>query len=187
MSQTTETVWQQFGDRLRAFIARRVDVTEDVEDILQDVFVKIHGSMDTLNDATRIEPWVFRIARNTVIDFYRSRPDRTAPHRALQDPPIPDPPADPMMAAIRPMIEDLPPKYRSALVLTEFEGLTQRQMAEREGISLSAAKSRVQRARQRVKELMLACCHFEFDRYGNIVDYQRRETECPYCSPGDSC
>jgi RNA polymerase sigma-70 factor (ECF subfamily) len=78
------------------------------------------------------------------------------------------------------MIAGLPEHYRQALLLTEYQGLTQEQLAERLGISLSGAKSRVQRAREKLRDMLLRCCHFEFDRRGRIVDYYQR---CCCCHP----
>ena len=77
------------------------------------------------------------------------------------------------------MLERLPEHYREALVLTEYQGLTQKELAERLGLSFSGAKSRVQRAREKLKQLMLECCHFEFDCLGRVIDYQPR---CCCCS-----
>jgi RNA polymerase sigma-70 factor (ECF subfamily) len=72
------------------------------------------------------------------------------------------------------LISTLPAPYRDALVLTEFEGLTQKEMAERLGISLSGAKSRVQRGREQLKRMLLERCQFEFDRLGRIIDCKPR-------------
>ena len=72
------------------------------------------------------------------------------------------------------MISTLPEPYREALVLTEFEGLTQKQMAARLGTSLSGAKSRVQRGREQLKQMLLERCEFEFDRLGRIIDCKPR-------------
>ena len=72
------------------------------------------------------------------------------------------------------MIDDLPEKYRQALRLTLYEGLTQQEVAQRLGLTLSGAKSRVQRGREKLKEAFLNCCHFAFDRYGAVLDYQER-------------
>jgi RNA polymerase sigma-70 factor (ECF subfamily) len=80
-----------------------------------------------------------------------------------------------LIPCIQEMIDDLPADYRQALILTEYEGLTQKELAQRLGISLSGAKSRVQRAREKLKIMLLNCCHFEFDRLGRVVDYE------PHC------
>lgn len=73
---------------------------------------------------------------------------------------------------IRSTIKRLPEKYREALELTEFQGLSQKELSEKLGISYSGAKSRVQRGRRKLKQLLEGCCHIEADRYGNIVDFR---------------
>ena len=86
------------------------------------------------------------------------------------------------MSAFRRMIHDLPDPYREAVRLTEIEGLTQAELARRLGISLSGAKSRVQRGRAQLKEQLIECCRFEFDRRGAVIDCEpRRTTPCPEC------
>jgi RNA polymerase sigma-70 factor (ECF subfamily) len=122
------------------------------------------------------------------MDYYRSqRPTAELPETlALPEDPDEDDAARELAPSLKAMINCLPEKYRQALLLTEYQGLTQKQMAEQLGISLSGAKSRVQRAREQLKDMLLDCCHFEFDRRGNILSYQPR---CACCSssqsPGD--
>lgn len=70
---------------------------------------------------------------------------------------------------LRPMIESLPPIYRDALIWTQLEGMSQKELARKLGISETGARSRVQRAREKLKEVILSCCNYQFDRYGNIV------------------
>jgi len=87
-----------------------------------------------------------------------------------------------LLPSIKAMVDSLPADYRQALILTEYEGLTQRELAERLGLSFSGAKSRVQRAREKLKIMLLDCCHFEFDRLGKVIDYQPK---CACCANGD--
>ena len=91
--------------------------------------------------------------------------------------------AEPLREAFRKMIFSLPEPYRQALVLTEFEGLTQKELASRLGISLSGAKSRVQRGREKLKQDLLECCRFEFDRRGKVIECEPRQSDC--CTPSD--
>jgi RNA polymerase sigma-70 factor (ECF subfamily) len=79
------------------------------------------------------------------------------------------------------MVERLPQPYREAVELAEFEGLTQRALADRLGISLSGAKSRVQRAREQLRTMLLDCCRIETDARGGVVDCQRTERSDGYC------
>lgn len=168
-----DQVWSHFSARLLAFIRSRVEDEAAAEDILQEVFLRIHTHMGTLNDSARLESWIYQIARNTVIDHYRRRRETDQISESVGDEgglTEPDS-AETLAASMREMVEALPEPYRQALMLTEYEGLSQVDLATRLGISLSGAKSRVQRARRKIKDNLLACCHFEFDRYGRVIDY----------------
>lgn len=183
---TLEDIWTQFATRLRYFIRGRVADDASAEDILQNVFVKVQQRLGTLRGEEKIEAWVCQIARNAIVDHYRTiRPADELPDYLPQPP---DDAADEaekaaLLAAFRRMITQLPEPYRQAVQLTEMEGLTQQELATRLGISLSGAKSRVQRGRAMLKDMLLECCRFEFDRRGGIVGCERREkAECPECS-----
>ena len=183
MTHSTELVWERFSARLLAFTRRRVEDLQTAEDLLQEVFIRIHTRIDSLEDDSRLEAWVYQIARHAILDHYRRRRE-TGP--LPED--IPDAsestepePAETLAASMREMVEALPEPYREALLLTEFEGLSQAELATRLGISLSGAKSRVQRARQKIKDELLTCCHFELDRRGRVIDFWEH---CCCCSPG---
>ena len=125
-----------------------------------------------------------RKARNAIYDYYR---EQRASVELPEVPYLPDDPHDDMVSelapSIRRMVNSLPPHYREALILTEYEGLSQKALSERLGISFSGAKSRVQRARQQIKQMLLDCCHFQFDSAGRIIDYQ---PICACCA-GEGC
>jgi RNA polymerase sigma-70 factor (ECF subfamily) len=70
------------------------------------------------------------------------------------------------------MMNELPSEYCEALCLTEIDGMTQKQYAKKKGLSYSGAKSRVQRARLMLKDMLLKCCHYQFDKYGTVFDIQ---------------
>jgi len=178
MTLTTEEVWEEFSDRLRSFIRARVSSDADADDLLSDVFMKVHTRIDGLRDDERITSWLYRITRNAVIDHYRQRRESTQ-LVDLAEPETSTSDAEQVIAGgLRGMVEDLPDRYRQALVLTEFEGLTQIQMADRLGLSVSGAKSRVQRARGMLRDELLACCHFEFDRRGHMIDFTPKRACC---------
>jgi RNA polymerase sigma-70 factor, ECF subfamily len=171
-----EHIYQAFDAPLRRFVRSRIRDEAAAEDVLQEVYLRIHTRIGTLRECRRLPGWIFQIARNAVIDHHRGR----RPAEPLSDT-LPSP-ADPgddevtreLALGLGPMIEALPAEYREALALTLHQGLTQQQLAQRLGLSLSGAKSRVQRARGRLKDMLLECCHFEFDRQGRIVDFVER-------------
>gem|GEM_PF-97713 len=181
MAVQTEAVWHAFRDPLWNYIVRRVPNASDADDVLQDVFLKVHRNLPALENEERLAPWLYRVARNTLIDRYR-RSDTQEPLEATDEahsPEAQDENAEQTIAGcLRNMINDLPPAYRDALVLSELEGLPQRVVAERLGLSLSGAKSRVQRGRRLLRDALLSCCHFEFDQRGKIMEYVPRATCC---------
>ena len=183
MNTTLEHIWHEFAAKLGQFIRARVSDPATAEDILQDVFLKIQKRLSQLQNPAKLEGWIYLIARNAIIDHYRTRKETVeVPDTLPAEPDANDGEIEELKASFRRMIYSLPEPYREAVVLTEFDGLTQQALAERLGISLSGAKSRVQRGKARLKEMLDECCTFEFDRRGGVVDCQPRPKKgCPEC------
>ena len=188
LKTTTEDVWETFHAPLKQFIRRRVSDDATAEDLLQDVFLDIHQHIDTLREVKKLESWIYQVTRNAIIDYYRSKKTTTtleAPEALHLSEELPDDDIiTELLPSVRAMVMSLPAKDRQALILTEYQGLTQKELAERLGISLSGAKSRVQRAREKLKQQLLACCHFELDRRGHVIDFQ---PHCTCCSTDNCC
>ena len=171
--------WQETRQRLKQYLGSRMPDVADAEDLLQDVLTSAFAKKEQLRDEQLLTAWVYRIARNALTDYYR-RAGRTPPLQPVGEDNVIHPQqtdADrtrEFSSCIVPMIRALPEPYREALLLSEIGGLSQKELAERLGISYSGAKSRVQRGREKLRDMLLACCHIETDRYGNIVDYHSR-------------
>lgn len=190
MAITTEKVWEDFHPGLKQFILKRVSDEQNAEDILQDVFLKIHTRIDTLRDEEKLQSWIYQIARNVIADYFREHKATVALSEALllpEEPVVDDDVVKDLLPSVRTMVDSLPAEYRQALLLTEYEGLTQRELAERLGLSFSGAKSRVQRAREKLKAMLMDCCHFEFDRLGKVIDYQPKCACCTNQECGSGC
>lgn len=182
--------WRPFVDGLRRFIAGRVP-DPDAEDVLQDTLLQLHEAADSLRDADRAEAWVFSVARRTIADYYRAqerRPvDGTAGTAAdlVDDGDASEGPLaaydgahdvhEEVLSWLRPMAEGLPEMYRRPLLMADFDGHTQQEVADELGLSLSGAKSRVQRARVKLRERLRRCCDIEFGPDGRAVAFRRRE------------
>lgn len=176
----SERLWNDFHERLRSFVRGRVRDDSLAEDIVQDIFLKVHTRASQLRDEEKIAPWLYQIARNAVIDHVRKpriegREDETV---AAAEPDGPLFAEQRLAESLGSMIDELPEPYREAVRLTEIDGLTQAEMAARVGISVSGAKSRVQRGREKLRELILDCCHVELDHRGAVVDYWERPVCC---------
>lgn len=173
--------WHEHKARLRGFIAKRVRERDAVDDILQEVFLKVNTSLHTVKSHGSISAWLYRIAANSIADHYRSqKPWEELPDELAAPEPERDYIAE-LAACLQPLIADLPETYRTALVLSEIEGLPQREVADRLNISLSGAKSRVQRGREKLRQRLLDCCYIETGRSG-IIGYEPRDKKC-----NDSC
>ena len=196
----TQQIWADFGGRLHAFIARRVDSTADADDILQEVFVRIHRHADSLERQERLTSWLYQVTRNAIIDYYRAPVRRRellsgAPQDLDHDvveasawmedhDENADDAARELANCLRPMVARLSPHYRDAVIMIDLEGIPQKEAALRAGVSLSGMKSRVQRGRQALEQLMNDCCQIETDAGGRIMDYQLREASCGACAGG---
>ncbi|CAG1003859.1 ECF RNA polymerase sigma factor SigE [Gammaproteobacteria bacterium] len=182
MHEPLEQGWEQYSRRLRVFIRGRVWDDAEADDILQEVFIRVHRHLCCQPNWDKPDSWFYQIARNLIIDHYRRRRELVELSDSLPaDPDFPEANSEAELAlSLKEMIDELPEPYRQALLLTEYQGLSQKQLAESQGLSLSGAKSRVQRAREKLRDRLLQCCHFEFDRRGGIVDYYEH---CCCCSP----
>lgn len=171
----------EFATKLRAFIRRRVRDDATADDLTQETLLKVFRSRESLRDGQRLEAWLYRIARTTLIDFYRrTRPTEELPAALATEPS--DEVAQLRLAVMnttRRFLEDLPEAYREPVRLAEIEGLPLAKIALRSGLSLTAVKSRVQRGRAMLKKKLQDCCRFEFDRQGKVIGWERRKpTRC---------
>lgn len=194
----THQIWLEFGDRLRAFIARRVGNAADADDILQDIFVRVHRHAGSVERSERLVSWLFQVTRNAIADYYRSPGRREAPSGAGPDleaawphawedatPEIASPEVRRELAAcLGPMVEGLPPLYREAVQAVDLEGMSQHAAAARFGVSVSGMKSRVQRGRRALKDVLQACCQVDLDAGGRVADYRPPAAGCGPCACG---
>lgn len=188
MEASVEILWETLNPGLKRFIRSRVPDADTADDLLQDVYIKLHTHLTSVRDNRKLNGWVYQIARNTVRDYYRERkpkiddPDDELIERVpANEPEDPDDPMVRLAKGLPEMLDCLPPRYREALILAEIDGVPLKEVAQRLGVSLSGAKTRVMRARRMLRDALLACCHFEFDRAGRVLNYAPR---CACCADG---
>ncbi|WP_394772679.1 sigma-70 family RNA polymerase sigma factor [Flavobacterium sp.] len=157
MEKEIQNIWKDLHYELQKFIFSKVQNKQISEDILQDVFVKIQLHVHTLKDSSKLTSWVYQITRNTILDYFRK--DKNID--SLENIDIIDDDADVdfsnLANCINSKINNLPDKYKEALLLTILKDFNQRELAEYLEISYSGAKSRVQRGKEKVKILVLNC------------------------------
>jgi RNA polymerase sigma-70 factor (ECF subfamily) len=178
-----EHIWRTYHKQLHTFIQKRISDSSVADDILQEVFIKIHTRIDSLQENKKVKAWLFQITRNTIIDYYRKVNLFTEAYDEFADLEDENHPValQDIQSCIVPMIKSLPKDYRDALFMTELSGLSQKELAEKLQISYSAAKSRVQRGRSLLKDALSNCCSFEHDSKGRLIDYEKKTVSCDNC------
>jgi len=191
----TKMLWRQFSDQVRGFIKSKVSNDAEAEDVLQDIFIRIHEGIGNLRNEDRVQSWVFGIARRALADFYRKKgKGKEEPAGVEIQTGGDDNPAidlnkyegdhsvhEEVLSWLIPMIDELPEKYGKPLKMADVEEKTQQEVADHFGLSLSGAKSRVQRARQKLGEVLAACCEVEFGDEGRAVAYHKIKEEDDSC------
>lgn len=187
---TDQQVWSQFVERVRSFVSRRVPA-DDVDDVLQEIFVRANHSLTRLREEKRAEAWILAIARKAIADFYRKRArdvPATSPREIEPADPSITPPGnlahytgehdvhEEVLSWLRPMADEVPEPYRTALIKADFEQIPQRQLARDLRLSESGLKSRVQRGRKQLAEILRRCCEVEFSGQGRAVAFRRLRT-----------
>ena len=182
-----EQLWEAFSQDLRGYIARRVRRPEDAEDILQTVYLRIQAKLPTLRHGERLLGWIYTVARNAITDHYRLASHRRelpvddflGPLDPTQDDEDDEQTAEAELATcLQPMLAQLPPEQRTALELVELRGVSQVEAARLAGVSISGMKSRVQRGRVRLRELLLTCCSVSQDVRGRVQEFEPRASDC---------
>lgn len=175
-------IYKQFHTDLLAYVRSKVRSKEDAEDILQNVFIKISSNVNKLNEEVKLKSWIFTITRNAIIDYYRTNANKKKVTVAeeidenILDADDPDPTKG-LDQCMNTMIGLLPEEYRDVILDSEIKGMKQKDMAEIYGIAYPSMRSRIQRGRERLKQLFYNCCHIKTDQHGNVIEAQGR-TDC---------
>lgn len=177
------TPWQDIAVRLRPFVARRVSPVE-IDDVMQDIFIRMQRGLPALRDEDRFTSWLFQIARSSIAEHMRARQRHRLPDGETDEPAME--PDEDDRAAVRSLascvtvfVAALPSPYREAVTLVELEGLTAREAADMAGISVSGMKSRVQRGREQLRRMFEQCCEIALDARGKVTEFTPRGPRCP--------
>lgn len=174
-----------YRNELYNYIRKKVNNAHDAEDILQDVFVKLYSKIDSVKNPDKLKAFMYQVANNTVIDYYRKKKDVPKEPDCFEKP-VEDEEGsgnlnDEITCCLRKMIDELPKAQQEALLLHDIEGLRHKEISTAKDISVSASKMRVKRGKESLKQTLEDCCRFEVDKYGNIVDYELKKDKCTRC------
>lgn len=178
-----DQIWQDYSGALRGFLRQRVANEADVDDLLQDILIKTHTHLFTVRDPAALRAWLFQVARNATVDFYRARGRAQAVDAddlwygeaeeadALRD----------LEGCVSVFLSALSEQDATLLRAVDLEGRRQKDVAADMGLAYSTLKSRVQAAREKMADQYRACCALELGAQGEILDCAPREKRCGDC------
>ena len=169
-------LYEQLKKPLLRFIRYKVSDPHIAEEILNDVFFKAYNSIENLEEKKSLKSWLYTIASNTIIDFYRKKTPTflEIEHEKLIDEEKLDSIYRDFDCCLKDFLNKLSPPSAQALQAVYFDEMTQQEYAEKNSLNLSTVKSHVYRGKKSLKELFEQCCEFERDRLHNIVDFQHK-------------
>lgn len=176
MDRQIQDIWNDLHQELKKFIFNKVKNIDISEDILQDVFLKIQLNIHTLSDYSKLTSWVYQITRNTVADYYRkTNLEIQIDGFDFAEQENEEPLYLSLSNCINQKISKLSEKYKQAILLTYFDKYSQITLSDKLNISYSGAKTRVQRGREKLKDLVVGCQNVETDNNGNIITYHNSQ------------
>ena len=182
--QTPDTVYREFRTKLQSYLARRLRNSDDVEDVLQDVFVRVTRNAQTLKSVREPLAWLYTLTNSALVDHLRKQRN----HVEVTDGDVENIPdlserdtENDFSACLLPLVDNLPEKYQGAVKFVDMGGGKQTELAKSTGLTVSAAKSRVQRGRHMLKEAILGCCLVERDGLQNVTALDSGECGADCC------
>lgn len=160
--------WRAHAGELRGYLAHRLAEREAAEDLVQEVFLRAMRQRQGFCQLDNPRAWLFQVARNALADRLRlGRPEIALPDD-LADAVEECAPVDALADCLDTVLAALPAEDAEILRRCDIDGMKQRDFAADRGLSLTAAKSRLLRARLRLREQLVTLCGVRFDAAGRV-------------------
>lgn len=160
------SAWQENQQALKNWLVKKTQDPEQAQDILQDAFIKALQNKERFCTLSHAKSWLFTITKNCMIDSYRkSQLQAGALCCESNEENELAPVVDLQQCLIR-VIAELDPDDQEVIEHCDIQGLSQMAYAQMKGLSISAAKSRIQRARKKLRKQMIAACNVKFNQQG---------------------
>jgi len=178
---TTQQIWEKYHQDIKQFILSKIKNEDIANDVLQEIFIKIHTKIDSLKDQDKLKSWIFMIARNTVLDYFKQNKNTREFYendQILEE----EKEVHDEKDCLHGIIKRLPKKYREPLFLSDIKGMKQVAIAQQLNLQLSTTKSRIQRARKQITQGYIECCDFKINQKGYLVGEIKDKKDCKICS-----
>jgi len=172
------TLWLEYKNALKFYILKKVKNEDLANELSHEVLIKVYNSCCSGNEIRNIRSWLFQIAHNTTIDYLKKENKFTheIPEIIESDENNSYKEAEELL---NPLIRLLPYKYALPLQLSDIEQLKQSEVSIKLNLTLTATKSRIQRARKLLKEKIIECSNLELDEKGNLISIEIKSS----CKP----
>ena len=177
---TTKAVWDIYSADIKRFIYSKVRSETISDDILQDTFIKVHIKLHTLNNEAKLKPWLFSVARFTILDYFRAS-KRTIEFNDPQEEVDSESLKHTEKDCLRGILINLPKKYRDPIFMSDIMGVKQKEIAKRLQLPLPTVKSQIQRGRQRIAQGFMDCCGYKMNKEGYLVGEIQEKANCKVC------
>jgi len=176
----TEHLWQTYSDRVCRYFQKRLDQKHMACDLMQDTFQKVLRNEEKLERIRNYESWIFRIARNTLIDYTRKKKEDSLDDLSILDEresgDVQESGVDGISQCLEELIEEYSKEDQDILLEVFKKSLSQKEAAKHLNIHYSTFKSRVQKARKEiVTQFNRRCCHLKYDSNSQIIGCQPLE------------
>lgn len=185
----TKIIWNTYSDDVKRFILSKTKDESITDDLLQEVFIKIHTKVSKVENVTKIKSWIFSVANNTVMDYFRASKknqvtlDGDIAKKDIEDSDIQN--ADfyehSEQDCLFGIIKSLDKKYRDPLLMADIQGYKQQEIAEVLKLPLPTVKSQIQRARKMIAKGFMDCCGYEINEKGKLVGELKSKEDCKVC------
>jgi len=180
---SVEMIWDMYHKKLMHYIAKKVSDPHEAEDILQEVSLRLIKNERKMNELDSIEAWLFRVTKNTIIDYYRRKAKtiyvddfeslRTTASNEVE---LENYNLETASCMLK-LTDFLPATYKEAVIESDYKGIKQTTLGEKWQLSHSGTKNRVQRARKKLKETLYQCCDVQSDKKGNIIELVNKNVQ----------
>ena len=180
------TIYSDFKGILLGYIRTKVSDMHDAEDILQNTFVKVASNLDSVHRQEKLQAWIFAIARNTIADHYRKKGSSVSGQfdeelSETTPEPVSTVIATSLDCCLMNFLDQLPGEYRDILIDVELKDVKQKDLVDKYKLAYPSIRSRVQRGREKLKQVLLSCCDIATDSRGNLLEVTGKK-----CDPSSS-
>ncbi|QHI36209.1 ECF RNA polymerase sigma factor SigM [Kordia antarctica] len=177
---TTTEVWETYAEDVKRLIMSKVKDTQITDDLVQEVFIKVHTKLTTIKDERKVKSWLLSVSRNTVLDYFR-KSDKEIPLEKEETIASDETYTHSEKDCLPGIIKNLPKKYRNPLLLSDIKGIKQAEIASQLNLPLATVKSQIQRGRKLIVQGYMDCCDYKLNDKGFLIGEVKDEKQCKVC------